>query len=265
MATLLTGVGYIGATLVRRLVERGGDALPIVALDNLFSTAPEQIHAILPPGTQLIEGDVADPRTVARAFDALRGEDVMVYHLAAQPSAAIAARDPQVTERSNVVGARVVLEAAHERQARVVFGGSVTYGWSPIMKTTPAFMTVPNLFCQRAARGEVLQVLRDRPMAFIHVLDAAEALLLAGERLSATPTVWQVVNAAPEVATIGQVARAVQRQAEARGVAARIDGDSASEASFQICSRLTTDDGFTPAHSLADGLGEVLDLFLDRR
>src|SRR5256885_390241 len=131
---------------------------------------------------------------VAGAFKAC-GDDqpLTVFHLAAQPSAAMAAREPAVTERSNLVGARIVLEAARDRAARVVFGGSfrvygdelvgqtvdetaaygqvgdlshlskiyveqlarmiggsfvsvrlgVTYGLSPIMKTTPAFMTVP--------------------------------------------------------------------------------------------------------------------------
>src|SRR5712692_4179611 len=100
VATLLTGVGYIGATLIRRLAERGGEAGPIVALDNFFSTSPEQVAAVLPAGTQLIEGDVADPQAVARAFAAAGDHDVVVYHLAAQPSAAIAMKDPQTTERS---------------------------------------------------------------------------------------------------------------------------------------------------------------------
>ncbi len=274
MATLLTGVGYIGATLVRRLAERGGRAAPIVGLDNFFSTSPEQVAAALPAGTQLIEGDVADPRAVARAFDAVGGEDVVVYHLAAQPSAGIAV---------------TVLEAARERQARVVFGGSfrvygddlvgqtvdeqtpygrvgdlshlskiyveqlarmigvafvsvrlgVTYGLSPIMKTTPTLMTVPNLFCQRAATGEELKVLEDRPIAFIHVRDAAAALLLAADRLGANNQAsWDVVNAAPQVATIGHVAREVQRQAHARGLSARVEGVAASEATFDVRSRL---------------------------
>ncbi len=315
MATLLTGVGYIGATLVRRLAERGGRAAPIVALDNFFSTSPEQVAAALPAGALLIEGDVADPRAVARAFDAVGGEDVVVYHLAAQPSAGIAVTDPQTTERSNLVGARVVLEAARERQARVVFGGSfrvygddlvgqtideqtpygrvgdlshlskiyveqlarmigvafvsvrlgVTYGLSPIMKTTPTLMTVPNLFCQRAATGEELKVLEDRPIAFIHVRDAAAALLLAADRLGANNQAsWDVVNAAPQVATIGQVAREVQRQAHARGLSARVEGVAASEATFDVRSRLEADE-FRATHTLADSLGEVLDFFLDRR
>lgn len=252
---------------------------------------------------------MAEPTHVAQAFDRLGpAEDLVVYHLAAQPSAAMAARDPATTERSNLVGARVVLEAACERNAKVVFGGSfrvygddligqcvdeqtaygrvgdlshlskvyveqlarmiglrfasvrlgVTYGLSPVMKTTAAFMTVPNLFCQRAAHGEVLQVLEDRPMAFVHVEDAVEAL-----RAAAAPSseAWQVFNAAPEVATIGQVARTVQQLAQARGEWARIIGATSSEVGFVQRSTLN----FTPRHTLRTGLGDVLDFFRARR
>ncbi len=316
MATLLTGVGYIGATLLRRLAERGGTHAPVVALDNFFSTSPEQVAAALPAGTQLIEGDVADPTAVARAFDAVGQQDVVVYHLAAQPSAAIAVTDPHTTEQSNLVGARVVLQAAHERQARVVFGGSfrvygndllgqtvdedlpygrvgdlshlskiyveqlarmigvpfvsvrlgVTYGVSPIMKLKPTLMTVPNLFCQRATQGEVLHVLEDRPVAFIHVRAAADALIASADRLAANTTqkAWAVVNAAPEVATIGQLARAVQAAAGARGITTRIDGAAGSEATFVVRSRL--DFGLQKdQHTLRSALGEVLDFFVGGR
>jgi UDP-glucose 4-epimerase len=300
VASVLTGVGYIGLPLLRRLQARGEH---VVALDNFFSTPREQ----LPTDLELIEGDVAEPAAVARAFAraSSAGQELVVYHLAAQPSAAVAARDPAYTERTNLVGARVVLEAARQYGAKVVFGGSfrvygddlvgqtvdeqtpygrvgdlshlskvyveqlarmigvafvsvrlgVTYGLGPLMKThDAAFMTVPNLFCQRAARAEVLQVLEDRPLGFIHVHDAVSALLLAGERVSA----WQVVNAAPEVATIGQVARTVQRLAQARGLRVGLDGAAASEASFRVQSRLR----LQPAHTLEQSLGEVLDFFL---
>jgi nucleoside-diphosphate-sugar epimerase len=308
VATLLTGAGYIGAALLRRLKqEQAPSSGPVVVLENFFSTSPDAGRAALPPGMTLIEGDVAEPADVARAFDALGppSEPAVVFHLAAQPSAAIAVRDPQVTERSNLVGARVVLEAARERGARVVFGGSfrvygddlvgahvdedtpygrvgdlshlskvyveqlarmlgvsfvsvrlgVTYGLSPIMKATPAFMTVPNLFCQRAGSGETLHVLEDRPMAFIHVDDAASALLAAAR---VETRGWQALNAAPEVATIGEVARTVQRLMQQRGKQARVQGETASEATFQVRSRLA----FQPRHALATGLGDVLDYFL---
>jgi UDP-glucose 4-epimerase len=320
VATLLTGVGYIGAALLCRLAERDPDEA-IVALDNFFSTSRAQAEAALPPGTRLVDGDVADPAAVARAFQQVGdGRDIVVYHLAAQPSAAIAAREPEITERSNLVGARVVLEAALERGARVVFGGSfrvygddlhgqtvsehtpygrvgdlshlskvyveqlarmlgvrfvslrlgITYGLSPIMKTRPELMTVPNVFCLRAAHGEDLRVLEDRPMAFIHVRDAADALIAAadallemGETAAATAEnrTWWVVNAAPEVATIGHVARTVQQLVRARGGDVRIAGAAASEAEFRVHSSLD----FVPRCTLADGLGEVLDSFMQPR
>ena len=306
MATLLTGAGYIGAALLRRL---DASAAPVVALDNFYSTTREAIAAALPTGTTLIEGDVADAADVARAFEALGSKhETTVYQLAAQPSAALAQRDPETTERSNLVGARMVLEAAQERNATVIFGGSfrvygdeligrcideqtaygrvgdlshlskiyveqlarmlnvrfvsvrlgVTYGVSPIMKTTPALMTVPNLFCQRAAQGEVLRVLEDRPMAFIHVDDAADALIAAATQ--ARPG-WRVLNAAPEVATIGHVARTVQRLMRARGLSAQVSGAQPSESTFEVKSGLK----LGPTETLDTGLGAVLDFFLARR
>jgi UDP-glucose 4-epimerase len=311
---LLTGVGYIGLSLLRRLQARGER---VISLDNFFSTPRE----LVPSDVPVVEGDVAEPADVARAFDRATssddggGERLVVYHLAAQPSAAIAARDPAYTERTNLVGARVVLEAARERRARVVFGGSfrvygddlvgqtvdedtpygkvgdlshlsklyveqlarmlgvpfvsvrlgVTYGLAPLMKThDPALMTVPNLFCQRAARGEVLHVLEDRPLAFIHVQDAVEALLLAAERVSSA-SAWEVVNAAPEVATIGQVARIVQRLAQQRGRWVRLHGaaTSGATATFEVRSKLKP--SLQACHSLEQDLGEVFDFFLSCR
>jgi UDP-glucose 4-epimerase len=309
LAILVAGVGYIGAALLRQLDERA-DGQRIVALDNFFSTTREAVLAALPKDATLVEGDVADQAAVDAAFDAL-GEQARgstVYFLAAQPSAGIAARDPATTERSNLVGARLLLEAAHECEARVVFGGSfrvygddltgclvdeetaygrvgdlshlskvyveqlarmlgvryvsvrlgVTYGLSPIMKRSPQLMTVPNLFCMRAVAGLPLQVNEDRPMAFVHVDDAARALRSAAQMLSTTDDRWSVVNAAPEVATIGHVARTVQQLMRERGGDAQILGEAASEASFIVRTAMTS---WTPKGVLETSLGEVIDYF----
>jgi nucleoside-diphosphate-sugar epimerase len=310
VATLLTGAGYIGAALLDRLTAGAATDAPVVVLENFYSTSREAVMAALPAGTRLIEGDVAEPADVARAFDALgTSEAITVFHLAAQPSAAMAVREPSLTERSNLTGARLILEAARERHARVVFGGSfrvygddlagqcvdeqtaygrvgdlahlskvyveqlarmlgvrfvsvrlgITYGLSPIMKTTPAFMTVPNLFCQRALQSEALHVLEDRPMAFIHVEDAAEALLRAAEAALAGET-WQVFNAAPEVSSIGRLARTVRRLMQQQGGDARIEGslDPGAVAAFEVKSRLALE----PKRSLETGLPGVLDYFM---
>ena len=303
MAVLLTGLGYVGAALAQRLAERGER---VVALENFFCTRRESLAHI---PAHLIEGDVARPSDVARLFDAAADASV-VFHLAAQPSAAIAVRDPETTERTNLTGSRIVLQAAADRGIPVVFGGSfrvygdafsahaivteetpygrvgdlshlskiyveqlarmvggefvsvrlgVVYGLSPVMKTVPAFMTVPNLFCQRAACGEVLQVHEDRPMAFVHVGDAVDALLLAADRVVRTGG-YQIVNAAPEVVRIGHLARVVQQLAQARGRSVRIQSASASQACFCVSSNL---ERFQPMHAVADSLGEVLDFFLE--
>jgi nucleoside-diphosphate-sugar epimerase len=114
---------------------------------------------------------------------------------------------------------------------------------------------VPNLFCRRAAHGEALQVLEDRPMAFIHVDDAAESLLAAA---SPCEVDWQVVNAATEVATIGEVARMVQHLGRDRGKQVHTLGEIATEATFRVRSRLA----LQPRHTLASGLGDVLDYFI---
>lgn len=305
MAILLTGVGYIGAELLRRLLERGER---VVGLDNFYSTPR---GAVAGRGDfELLEGDVADRVDVERAFDRAPGCG-LVYHLAAQPSAALAVRDAAYTERTNLTGARVVLEAARDRGARVVFGGSfrvygddldgqevseetpygrvgdlshlskmyveqlgrmvdvpfasvrlgVVYGRSPVMKSQPSLMTVPNLFCQRAAAGEPLEVLEDRWLGFIHVADAACALTHAAELLGQVGADrWQVLNAAPQVAGIGQVARTVQRLAGRRGWRVAVRGAGASARSFTVRSRLYAA-GFRAQRTLADGLPEVLDTF----
>jgi nucleoside-diphosphate-sugar epimerase len=308
VATLLTGAGYIGATLLDRLIA-DATAEPIVALENFYSSPREAVLQALPRGVQLVEGDVANKADVVRAFDTLGQSQITVFHLAAQPSAGVAVREPELTERSNLSGARLVLEAARERGASVVFGGSfrvygddlaghyvdeqtpygrvgdlshlskvyveqlarmlgvrfvsvrlgITYGLSPIMKTAPAFMTVPNLFCQRAAHGEPLKVLEDRPMAFIHVEDAADALLEAAH--SGGAATWQAVNAAPEVATIGQVASTVQRLVQQRGGSANIEGASAASTGFRVRPGLPKQ----PNYTLESGLADVVDYFLARR
>lgn len=91
-------------------------------------------------------------------------------------------------------------------------------------------------------------------MAFIHVDDAVEALLRAAALEGAD---WQAVNAAPEIATIGQVARTVERLMRRRGLSARTLGTTASEATFEVRSRLA----LQPRHSLESGLDDVLDYF----
>jgi len=96
----------------------------------------------------------------------------------------------------------------HGLRARVVRLGLV-YGLSPVMKEDPRFMTAPNRFCWQAVRGEPLVVSAEGewPTGLIAVADAVQALRLAADLAPDEP--YLVVNAAPEVATIGEVAQQV--------------------------------------------------------
>ena len=98
-------------------------------------------------------------------------------------------------------------------------------------------------------------------MGFVHVEDAAAALLVAAERLAgASEGTWHTYNAAPEVLTVGEVARTVQRQAQPHSRSVCIFGASSEPRHFEVRSRLEAR-GFTPRRTMEGSLGEVLGYF----
>lgn len=119
MAVLVTGVGYMGAALVGALLARGER---VIGLDNRFSTDDGVLAHLVDAGLELIEGDIADPATVARAF--ARGPIATVYHLAAQASAHPDAADAAYTERTNLQGPRIVLDAMREHGTSTILYAS---------------------------------------------------------------------------------------------------------------------------------------------
>jgi len=133
MKVLVTGgAGFIGAHLVAALRAAGDE---VVALDNMRRGARDK----LPFDVQVVEGDIRERDTVARAMRGVR----RVYHLAAQSNVLGAVADTDYSFTSNVVGTYNVLVAARDAGVeRVVFTSS------------------------REAYGEVerLPVAEDRPM-----------------------------------------------------------------------------------------------------
>jgi nucleoside-diphosphate-sugar epimerase len=95
----------------------------------------------------------------------------------------------------------------------------VVYGLGPVVKRDLRFVTVPHAFCLRALAGETLEIHPSglRPLAFLHLNDAVEALVAAGAHAGYAPA-----NAVGEVATALDVARAVERAALERGLEVRV-------------------------------------------
>ena len=106
--------------------------MPIV--DN-FSSG---LRSNVPPGVELVEGDIADPAIASRA---VAGADY-VLHQAAIPSVARSVADPLKSHRANVDGTLQVLLAAREHGVKrvVMAGSSSEYGESP---TLPKHESMP--------------------------------------------------------------------------------------------------------------------------
>jgi UDP-glucose 4-epimerase len=120
MATYLVtgGCGFIGSHLSRALSSRG-DAVRV--LDDLSTGSA----ASLSPKVDVIEGDVADPVAVHRAFSGVDG----CFHLAAIASVERCNREWLRAHRTNLTGALTVFNAAVSEKTPVVYTSSAAvYG-----------------------------------------------------------------------------------------------------------------------------------------
>src|SRR5687768_16596811 len=117
MTWLVTGgAGYIGAHVVRRLVEAG---LETVVLDDLSSGRTE----FVPEGIDFVQCSILDTEAV-RAALTRHGVDGVV-HLAAFKYAGLSVEEPLSFYRNNVDGTRSLLQAMGDVGVeRLVFSSS---------------------------------------------------------------------------------------------------------------------------------------------
>jgi len=155
MRVLVTGgAGFIGSTLVDRLVARGDE---VVVVDDLSSGRTGNLAGALASGrVRLVEADVAGPEAAA-AVAAARPE--VVHHLAAQMDVRRSVADPLHDARVNILGTITVARAAAEAGARrLVFAasGGTAYGEPdpaalPVPEDAPANPTAPYGVSKRSA------------------------------------------------------------------------------------------------------------------
>jgi UDP-glucose 4-epimerase len=117
-AVLVTGgAGFVGSHLAERLVETN----EVRVLDDCSAGR----RAWVPGDADMVEGDVTDETTLARA---MRGVDV-VFHHAANASVTRSVERPRESHEVNVGATLGVLEHARAQDARVVFASSAAaYG-----------------------------------------------------------------------------------------------------------------------------------------
>lgn len=117
MTWLVTGgAGYIGAHVVRALLDEG---MRPVVIDNLSSG-----HAgFVPEGVPFVSASLLDAEAVARALD--EHEVTGVIHLAGFKYAGVSVQKPIHTYQQNVTGMATLLEAMQEHGVeRCVFSSS---------------------------------------------------------------------------------------------------------------------------------------------
>lgn len=124
-ACVTGGAGFIGSTLVDRLLRDGHE---VVVIDDLRRGRRENLRAALAGACTLHEMDILDPGLAAILADT-RPE--VVFHLAAQIDVRVSVADPLLDVRQNVVGTVNLAESARRAGVRkIVFassGGSI-YG-----------------------------------------------------------------------------------------------------------------------------------------
>lgn len=122
------GAGFIGSHLVEALLRQGDQ---VRVLDDL-STGK---RANLPPGTPLVEGDVADPAVMAGCVEGVDG----CFHLAAIASVERGRTDWLGTHRTNQSGTIVLFDALRQAglHVPVVYASSAAvYGDCPTVPIT---------------------------------------------------------------------------------------------------------------------------------
>ena len=142
MRTVVTGgAGFIGSTLVDRLLHDGHD---VVVVDDLSTGRLENLADAFGSGrVQVAEIDVAGPDLATVVAEA-RPE--VVYHLAAQIDVRRSVADPSFDARVNVLGtiqvARAAIEAGCRRMVFASSGGTV-YG-----EPDPADLPIPETYAR---------------------------------------------------------------------------------------------------------------------
>ena len=113
------GAGFVGATLVRRLVDSGH---AVRVFDNYSAGDASYLDGV---DAELVEGDIRDPAALDAA---LAGMDAVI-HLAAAGSVVMSVQDPVMNFDANVVGTFRVLDAARragvERIVQASTGGAL--------------------------------------------------------------------------------------------------------------------------------------------
>lgn len=121
---ILGGAGFLGANLVRRVLQESDVALTVVdSLDPRFFSSEKNLTAVADK-IKFLPGDIRDDKLLAQVIP---GQDI-IFNLAAQTSHPYSLEKPILDAEINVIGTLNVLEAVRKLnpKARLVYSSSST-------------------------------------------------------------------------------------------------------------------------------------------
>lgn len=166
MKVLVTGVGgFIGSHVANRFLGAGH---AVVGADDFSSGYRENV----PPGVDLVEGDLAEPKTIA----ALPHDCQLILHLAGQSSGEISFDDPVSDLRKNTVSTlNLIRYGIACGAARLVYASSMScYGTVPDVPVAESTTCLP-LSCygvgKLAAEGYLRVYARQLPYVALRMFN----------------------------------------------------------------------------------------------
>ena len=130
------GAGFIGSTLVDKLINEGNE---VVVIDDLSSGKKSYIN----PQAKFYELDICSPK-VAKMFAKEKFD--FVYHLAAQIDVRKSVASPEYDNRINVLGGLNIIENCRQNQVKkIIFSstGGAIYGEAEEIPTPETYFTYP--------------------------------------------------------------------------------------------------------------------------
>ena len=118
MTVLVTGAaGFVGAHLVKSLVERGESVVGLDSFNDYYSPELKQMRAasLIPSSIDLIDLNLTNRDKLSNLVAKLN--PTTIYHLAAQPGVRLRIEDTDQYVQSNLVGFSNILEIAIENKA----------------------------------------------------------------------------------------------------------------------------------------------------
>jgi len=131
------GAGFIGSTLVRTLLNAGGE---VAVIDNLLTGYEKNLAEV----RDRIDLHIVDIRDGAAIAPVMQGADT-VFHLAAIPSVPRSIAEPRPSHEVNIDGTFEVLTAAAQSKVRrlVYAASSSAYGDSEVLPKVETMVAKP--------------------------------------------------------------------------------------------------------------------------